>query len=217
MSNDLLRYSSPGADAMVRDDVVNAMRVREDAAFIRDDGTQSTPRGLRYWAHADNILAANGTASVANTFSDIGSLILKLLEANIPMIAPGWVWAPRTEMYLRTLQNTNGFSVFRDEMATGRFFGFPFAATTGVPVNVGTSSNKSEIYLVDFAQVVIGEAMNLIVDASQEAAYHDGSSVIAAYSQDQTVVRAIAEHDLGLRHDKAVAVLTQVAWQPGSV
>ena len=217
MSNDLLRYSSPGADAMVRDDVVNAMRVREDAAFIRDDGTQSTPRGLRYWAHADNILSANGTASVANTFSDIGSLILKLLEANIPMIAPGWVWAPRTEMYLRTLQNTNGFSVFRDEMATGRFFGFPFAATTGVPVNVGTSSNKSEIYLVDFAQVVIGEAMNLIVDASQEAAYHDGSSVIAAYSQDQTVVRAIAEHDLGLRHDKAVAVLTQVAWQPGSV
>ena len=217
MSNDLLRYASPGADAMVRDDVVNAMRVREDSAFIRDTGTDSTPKGLRYWAHPDNVIEADGTASVQNTFTDLGSLILQLLNANMPMIAPGWIWAPRTEMYLRTLLNTNGIPVFATEMASGRFMGYPFAATTSVPVNVGTGSTKSEIYLVDFAQALIGESMNLVVDASQEAAYHDGSSVIAAYSQDQTVVRAIAEHDFGMRHDKAVAVLTQVAWQPGSV
>ncbi len=217
MSNDLLRYASPGADALVRDDVVNAMRVREDSAFIRDTGTDSTPKGLRYWAHADNIIEANATASVQNTFTDIGNLILQLLNANMPMIAPGWIWAPRTEMYLRTLLNSNGIPVFKDEMAGGTFFGYPFAATTSVPINVGNSSNKSEVYLTDFAQAVIGESMNLVVDASQEAAYHDGSSVIAAYSQDQTVVRAIAEHDFGLRHDKGVAVLTQVAWQPGSV
>jgi len=31
------------------------------------------------------------------------------------------------------------------------------------------------------------------------------------------VVRAIAEHDFGVRHDKAIAVLTQVDWAPGSV
>ena len=222
MSNDLLRYNSVGADAMVRDDVVNAMRVREDSAFIRDQGTDSTPKGLRYWAHADNIITANGTVSVQNVFTDLGKLIQKLLEADIPMISPGWILAPRVEVYLRTLlYSSTGIPVFRDEMAQGRLMGYPYASTTSIPTNLDTSgagsNDESEIYLVDFAQALIGESMNLLVDASQEAAYHDGSSVIAAYSQDQTVVRAIAEHDFGLRHDKAVAVLTQVDWSPGSV
>lgn len=221
MSNDLLRYSSPGADTIVRDDMVNAMRVREDQAFIRDTGTESSPKGLRYWANAANIISANGTVSVQNTFTDLGKLIQQLLEANIPMIAPGWIFAPRTEVYLKTLLNSNGWKVFADEMATGRLMGFPYATTTNVPTNLDVSgvgnNDESEIYLVDFAQVIIGEAMNLVVDASPEAAYHDGSSVVSAYSQDQTVVRAIAEHDLGLRYDKAIAVMTQVTWKPGSV
>lgn len=221
VSNDLIRYSSPGADAIVRDDTVAAMRTREDSAFIRDSGSDATPKGLRYWAHASHLIAANSTVSVQNTFTDLGKLVQKLLEANIPMLAPGWIIAPRTEIFLKTLLNSQGIPVFRDEMVGGRLWGFPYGVTTNVPTNLDQNldgtSNESEIYLVDMAQVLIGESLNLIVDASQEAAYHDGSSVVAAYSQDQTVVRAIAEHDLGVRHDKAIAVLTQVTWQPGSV
>lgn len=222
MSNDLLRYNSVGADAMVRDDVVNAMRVREDSAFIRDTGSDSTPKGLRYWANTANVLAANGTVSVQNTFTDLGKLIQKLLEADIPMISPGWLIAPRIEIFLRTLlYSSTGIPVFRDEMAQGRLMGYPYASTTSIPTNLNTSgagsNDESEIYLVDFAQALIGESMNLLVDSSQEAAYYDGSSVIAAFSQDQTVVRAIAEHDFGMRHDKAIAVLTEVDWAPGSV
>lgn len=219
MSNDLLRYSSPGADTIVRDDVVNAMRVREDSAFLRDTGTDSTPKGLRYWAHADNILSINATVNVQNVFTDLGNTILQLLNANIPMISPAWIMAPRTEMFLKTLLNANSYPVFREEMMRGTLFGYPYGVSTNVPINLTVAGNteRSEIYFVDFAQVLIGESMNLTVDTSQEAAYYDGSSVIAAYSQDQTVVRVIAEHDLGVRHDKAIAVLNNVSWKPGSV
>lgn len=217
VSNDLIRYSSPGADAIVRDDTVNAMRVREDSAFIRDAGTESTPKGLRFWAHPDHVVAANGTASVQNTFTDLGKLLQKLLDANIPMIAPAWIFAPRTYLYLMTLLNSNGIPVFREELSTGKLWGYPYGVTTNVPANLGSGANQSEIYLTDMAQVVIGDALNLVVDASQEAAYYDGSTVVAAYSQDQTVVRAIAEHDIGVRYDKAIAVLTEVVWKPGSV
>ena len=217
VSNDLLRYSSPGADAIVRDDTVNAMRVREDSAFIRDTGSDQAPKGLRFWAHPDNILTMTATPSIQKTFTDLGRMVQLLLDANIPMISPAWVMAPRTEMFLKTLINSNGVPVFLPEMVAGTLWGFPYGVTTGVPTNVGSSSNKSELYLVDMAQVIIGEAMQLIVDASQEAAYHDGTTVQAAFSLDQTVVRAIAEHDLGVRHDKAIAVLTELTWQPGSV
>ena len=221
MSNDLLRYSSPGADTIVRNDMVNATRVTEDQAFIRGTGSDNGPKGLRYWAHADNIISANGTVSVANTFSDLGKLIQKLLDANIPMISPAWLMAPRIEVFLRTLINSNGFAVFRDEMANGTLLGYPFASTTSIPTNLDVSGtdadDESEIYFSDFAQAIIGESMNLVVDASAEAAYTDGSTVVSAFDRDQTVVRSISEHDFALRYDKATAVLTQVDWAPGSV
>jgi hypothetical protein len=64
------------------------------------------------------------------------------------------------------------------------------------------------------ADAVIGDATSIIIDTSTEAAYHDGTQVVAAFSQDQTVVRAIVQHDFGMRHDASVAVLTQVTWAP---
>lgn len=214
ISNDLLRYSSPGADAIVRDDMVRGLASRENQAFIRDDGTSSTPKGLRYWAPAANVIAANSTVNLANVTTDLGKLILQLKNNNVPMTRPAWIMAPRTEHYLATVQNANGYFVFREEILNGRLWGFPIGVTTQVPTNLadGGNTDESELYLVDMADAVIGEAQRLIVDASNEAAYHDGSSVVSAYSQDQTVIRAVSEHDFAMRRDVSVAVLNQVRW-----
>ena len=215
ISNDLLRRSSPGADAIVRDDVVAAMRVGEDSAFLRANGTDFTPKGLRYWAVAANIVAA-GATSLAQVTSDLGKLVNKLKGQNIPMLTPAWIMGPRSEQYLATVQNTNGFFVYRDEILRGQLWGWPVAVTTSVPENLtdGGNTDESEVTLVDMAQIVIGEGPNLMVDASQEAAYHDGTSVQAAFSLDQTVIRAIEEVDLVVRYDKAIAILNQVRWAP---
>ena len=221
VSNDLLRYSSPGADAIVRNDLISAMAVKEDSAFIRGDGTDGSPRGLANWAVGANKITANVTVSNQNTATDLGKLMQKLMEADIPMTKPSWVLAPRVKNYLITLQNTNGAFVYKDEMALGTLWGYPYAITTGVPANLdftgAGSLDESEIYFFDAGQGVIGEAENIMVDASQDAAYYDGSTVQAAFSLDQTVVRALAEHDFVMRYDKAIAMLQGVDWAPGSV
>ena len=218
ISNDLLRYSSPSADAIVRDDLVSSMATKEDSTFIRGAGTDATPKGLLNWCVADQKIAANGTVNLANITDDLGQLVVKLKNADIPLITPGWIMAPRTEQKLATVQNANGVFAFRDEVINGTLWGWPIGTTTNVPITLDATGagndNESEVYLVDFSQVLIGESQSLLVDSSQEAAYHDGSNVQAAFSLDQTVVRAIAEHDLGMRHDKAVAMLTGVTWTP---
>jgi HK97 family phage major capsid protein len=214
VSNDLLRYNAYGVDAIVRDDLVSGIAMREDIAFIRDDGSQFTPKGLRYWAPAANLIPANGTVNLANVTSDLAKLILQLMNANVRMLRPGWMFAPRTMMYLMTVRDGNGNFAFRDEMLLGRLWNFPFGATTQIPINLGGGTDESEVYFTDMADVVIGDATSIIIDASTEAAYHDGTQVVAAFSQDQTVVRAIVQHDLGMRHDASVAVLTAVKWIP---
>lgn len=212
-SNDLLRYSSPSADAVVRDDIVRAMAVAEDGNFLRGDGTTAGPKGLRYWAPAANLIGA-AAVSLANVTTDLGKLIVQLMNNNVPMTRPGWLMSPRSWNYLMTVQTTTGAFAFRDEMNTGRLWGWPFKMTTAVPITltVGANSDCSEVYLTDFDDAVIGDSQRLVVDVSMEAAYYDGSSVVAAFSQDQSVVRTIAEHDFAMRDSNAVAILTGVRW-----
>src|SRR3990172_5475331 len=49
ISNDLLQFDAISADAVVRDDLVASMALREDLAFLRGDGLQNTPKGLLNW------------------------------------------------------------------------------------------------------------------------------------------------------------------------
>jgi len=223
ISNSLLRYSSPGADAIVRNDLLAAMAVKEDGAFIRGQGSDASPKGLYWWAPGGNRIAANTTVNAQNVATDLGKLIEKLLSADVPMIKPAWILAPRVYAFLVTVQaSATSWFMYRDEMVQNKtLWGYPFAITTGVPTNLdatGAGNNdESELYFFDAGQAIIGEAEGVMVDTSSEAAYHDGSAVQAAFSKDQTVVRAIAEHDFAMRHDLATAVLTGVDWKPGSI
>jgi HK97 family phage major capsid protein len=223
ISNDLLRYSAPSADGIVRDDVVRAISQREDQAFIRDNGMSGTPKGLKYQIHAANKFNAAASVSLANVTTDLGKAMRYIMDANITLIIqqaatggvdvrPGWIFAPRTWQYLTTVQTGTGQYAFREEMLRGTLWGFPYRVTTQVETDLGASSNASEVYFGAFAHAVIGESTGLLVDASQDAAYHDGSNVVAAFSQDQTVIRVIAEHDFALRHDKAFTLIEGVTW-----
>ena len=214
LSNDLLRYSSPAADAIVRDDVVRSMADAENRAFLRSDGTAGQPRGFLNWCLASQLLNGNASASLANVTTDLGNLIVTLMNQNIPMTKPCWFWSPRTWNYLMTLQTTNGVFAFRDEMMRGTFWGWPYKHTTAIPINLSTLSrtSESEIYLIDMADAVLGESLNLTVDASQEASYSDGGTLVSAFSNDQTVIRAISEHDLVMRRQESIAVMQGVIY-----
>ena len=214
ISNDLIRYSAPSADTIVRDDMIRALVGREDLAFIRGDGLDGTPKGIKNWIHADNKFASGG-ATLALVTTDLGDCMQLLMEAEIQLTMqqgsspsidarPGWMFSPQQWKFLTTVQTGLGTHAFRDEMLRGTLWGYPFRVTT--QVEAGT------VYFGAFAHAVIGESLGMTVDASQDAAYNDGSNVVAAFSLDQTVMRVLAEHDFALRHDKAFALITSVTW-----
>jgi HK97 family phage major capsid protein len=213
ISNDLLRFNTEGADAIVRDDCVAAMSQREDQAFLRDDGTAFTPKGIRNWVPAANTFDANNTVNLANVTSDLAAQILLLREAHVRFLRPGWLFAPRTEFYLLQVRDTNGNFAYRDEMLRGTLWGIPYGSTTEIPTNLG-GGTESEIMLCDFADILLGESNALEVMASDVAAYYDGSAVQAAFSLDQTVLRLIAHHDIAVRHEESLSLMENVKWIP---
>lgn len=203
ISNDLIRRAGPRSEAIVRDDLVAGIATRSDLAFITGSGVNGEPRGLRQWAPASHVLTANSSATLDNVTNDLRDMLVVLMVANVRMLRPGWIMGPRVWGFLATIRDGNGNYAFRDELLGGRFWGMPYGRTAQV---------ENEIYLADFADVVIGEATSILLDVSDTAAYHDGSNVVAAFSLDQTVVRAIVEHDLVMRHTESIAVLTDVTW-----
>lgn len=214
VSNDVLRFAVVNADEIIRDDAVAAMSQRQDGAFIRDDGTQFTPKGLRFQVPSVNVIASAGTNTLADIEGELGNAELALRDKDIRLVRPGWLISPRTERRLKTIRTgVNENYAFRDEMKGGTLNGHPFAVTTQIPEDLG-GGTETEVYFCEFSEVVVGESLDLIVEASSVAAYNDGVALRSAFSRDQTVIKTLMQHDIGMRHDFGVAVITGVEWAP---
>ncbi len=211
ISNKLLRHSSMAVDVMVRDDLQESVAITEDQQWLRGAGSALSPTGLLNQAAAANKFAANATVNLQNVDTDLSALRLRLTNANIPMTAPGYIISPRTEEFLTSLRDGNGNKAY-PEIAEGRIGKYPFQSTTSVPINLGVGGDESEIYFADFAQVLIGDTHRLTIASSDVASYHDGTETRSAFQTDETLIRVIEEHDLGLRYTSAVAVLQAVTW-----
>jgi HK97 family phage major capsid protein len=214
ISNDLLAYSgtNPNVDRIVVDDLTAAVATREDKAFIRDDGTNNTPKGLLAWALAANKIAASDGTTIQKVETDLNKAILALEGVDANMTEPGWMMSPRSFRFLEGMRDGNGNKVY-PELAQKQLKGYPVGTTTQIPNNLGTGSNASEIYFVDFGDCFIGEDETLMIDYSKEATYKDNDgNLVSAFQRDQTLIRVISKHDFGPRHVESISVLVGVTW-----
>jgi HK97 family phage major capsid protein len=212
IANRLIRHSPMAVETLVRDDLVANASVLIDTAAIRGTGSVHQPKGLRQMAAAANVFAQTGT-SVAAITTDTAKMQRLLEDAKMKFVRPYWMMAPRTRWGLMAARDGNNNLVWADEMSRGEFQGKPFGVTQSIPTNLGGGSD-SELYLVDMIHQIFAEGVGddgLRVEARDGVAYHDGSQVVAAFSQDQTVVRLIQSADIVSRQDgNEISVLTGV-------
>lgn len=208
VSNDLIRNSNPQADQVVRDDIVSELSVTADLNLIRSVGSSASPTGVRYQTASGNLLNSAGT-SASNIETDFSNLMGGLQDNNVGMIRPVWMMAPRSFRHLYKLRDANGNLIYPElRNAQPVLYGYPVLMTTNIPVNLGSGSNETEVYLVDFSDVFVGEEAGIELMASDVASYDSTS----AFQNDQTVIRAIMKHDMALRHDVSSAVITDATW-----
>lgn len=212
VSNSLLRYTSTSMGMLIRDHLLRQMALREDLAFIRGDGTNDTPIGVRNFAPGANWQAAvaNGAAAVEASLRAMKSA---LEDANVPMLRPGWMMRASTKNFLADLRDpTGGNRLFPSIDDRNMLHGWPIGTTSQIPNNLGAGSDETEVYLVDFSEMMIGDAMDIQVAVSTEAAYNDGGNTRSAFQKDMTLFRAISEHDFASAHDAAIAGANGVDW-----
>ncbi len=213
ISNQLIGRAGFNVEQLVLGDMITAMSVREDKAFLRDDGTSNTPTGFKSVATtASRTKPWSGTADLATIDAYLDSLILMLMQSDSMMVTPGWAMSPRSWMKLFGLRDGNGNKVY-PEMAQGLLKGYPIEHTNTIPSNLGTGTNETEIYFADFNDVVIGEQDSMTIDFSREATYKDAEgNLVSAFARNQSLIRLVGEHDIGFRHPEGLALGTGITW-----
>nr|WP_294549952.1 phage major capsid protein [uncultured Rhodopila sp.] len=166
-----------------------------------------------------NFITSDETYTLSTVSSELGGAINKLDTANVAESRRIWFMHPRTFNYLYWVQNSLGVFVFRDELDKGKLSGYPIKKSTQIPINIwdatGTNKDCSFIFLAEMDETMILDSMSLELAVSREGSYVDASgNTVSAFQNDQTLVRAIAEHDFQMRHDSAVAVIQFVRWAP---
>jgi HK97 family phage major capsid protein len=122
--------------------------------------------------------------------------------------------APTIARFIATARDQVGGFYYKDEMAAGRWEGYPVYITQQIPTNLvnGTNTIGSEIYFVDMADFVIADTYNVVVDASDVASYNDGTGMVSSFQRDQSLFRVISEHDCNMRHLQSLVVLLTQDW-----
>jgi len=205
ISNDLIRNASPEADAIVRDDMVQQMRLKIDYVAMYGDGTDYTPRGIKKSITTANISVATGTGTLS---ADVpGTMIGLLMNENLPMLSVGWIFNSQIWSAFYNLKTTTNQYIYRDEMNRGTLNGFPFRISNQITTaNSTAGTTYFDIFLGDFSEFLFGDEMAFEFMASNEASWYDGSSLQSAFSLDQTVLKITAKHDMALRHNTAFLV-----------
>jgi HK97 family phage major capsid protein len=213
--NELIRFASPAAEALMRDDMTKSMALALDLAGLEGLGGDSRPRGLLNIQGIQRITAGqtgqNGDRLMAG---DIYRMIAAVEEANAEF--EGFVMRPKTLYKLFQLRgdavmqgDSQGvflFSMIRDAADTigMKLAGYPVTKSTQVSQVRTKGTNSNLTYLIGgmWSDLLIG-----MFGAMEFASTTVGDT---AFVNDQTWVRAILSADIAVRHDSAFCYLDNI-------
>lgn len=214
MSNDLLRSTSFDNDVIVGQDVTKQMALGVDYGALLGSGGEFQPLGIAANKNVLNIKATSLDAEYASkdgvlTAAFPNFLVAAVLRNNVYADGLGFVFNTSVEQFFKNLRDNVGGFIFADEMnKNGTLVGYPYRATNLLE----TVGNKTKIIFGDWNDLIIGEQGALEIETSREGSWtDDAGNLVSAFENDQTLIRAINNVDMGLRHEESFAVATDVA------
>lgn len=218
--NELIRFASPAAEALLRDDMTKSLALGLDLAGLEGLGGDTRPLGIINQPGINRITSsspgANGDALVGQ---DVYRMIASIEESNAEM--EGWIMRPKTlyrYFQLRSDAVAQGdsagmflFNLVReagDSMSAPSLGGFPVTKSTQVSQvqSKGTSSNLTYITFGMWSDLLIG-----MFGAIEFAATSLGDTSFVA---DQTWIRALVSADIAPRHPSAFGVMSNLIVVP---
>jgi HK97 family phage major capsid protein len=209
ISNDLLRYNSVESDAVVRDELLQALSDAESYSFLYGKGTEYTPKGL-FNQNLTNKSAVNGTLNSDDLAIMKGELMTQM--KNNEMTGVRWLLHTQLWVWFYNLKGANDVYLHRAEMDKGLLMGVPFVTTNHLKFETTTGA-PSDLVIGDFSNYFVGRDGGIEFALSTDTSFMSQAGVQSAFMQDMTVLRVINRHDFNIRRKEAFVVRTKVNTQ----
>jgi len=211
MPNELIRFASPAAEALLRDDMTKDLALGLDLAGLEGVGTGNQPLGIINHANINTITSSTtGAAGDSLNGKDVYRMIASVEESNAEF--EGWIMRPKTLYGFYQLRadavsaaDQAGpflFNILREAGDKAREYlgGYPVTKSTQVSRSRVKGSGTTLTYILGgmFSDVLIG-----MFGAIEFAATTMGDT---SFQNDQTWVRGILSADIGVRHEAAFVI-----------
>jgi len=219
LTDELVRFSVPSAEAMVRDELAKAVIEAIDTAFIDSSNSGSAnvkPAAITNGSGVVSVTSAGDTA--ANVRTDVQGAMAEFIQANMPMSGAVWIMNANVALALSLMMNDLGQPEFPGvNMNGGTFVGLPVLVSQYVPTAVVVLAQANEIYLADDGNVSIAtssEASLEMLDGSltQDGTNGTGASLVSMFQTNSVAIRAEREINWRRRRDEAVVLITSANW-----
>jgi HK97 family phage major capsid protein len=224
ITEELARFSSPSAEATVRQDLVETISqfldvqlVSPSVSAVADVSPASITNG------AQSYISTGST--VAQVTNDLNLAMTYMATNNINQRNRYWLLHPRTANYLMTLRTSQDVYAFRDEMSRGVLLGIPFLQSTNMPLfdqgspTASPTSLETYIVLVEASEIFVADDNEVMLDVSREASLQmvdnpqaGAQSLVSLWQNNLIGIRAERFIYWARRRPQSVVYIRQVAY-----
>lgn len=206
--NELIRFASPAAEAVMRDDMTKSLALGLDLAGLEGAGGDTRPRGLILMPNINTVVSGK-TGADGDTIigPDLYRMLAVVEESNAEFEA--WIMRPKTlYKYYQLRSDAVGqgdsagpflFNLIREagDGTKPTLAGYPVVKSTQISQVRSKGSSSSLTYLIG------GAWSELLIGMFGAIEFAQTSMGDTAFERDQTWVRGILSADIAARHEAA--------------
>jgi HK97 family phage major capsid protein len=164
ITEELARFSSPSAEALIRNDLIAAIAKFIDSQFL--DPAKAAVAGSSPASITNGVAGQTPSGTtLAAAFKDLAGLVNLFSTANHPMSSMAWVMTPARAATLGLSRNVMGVPEFPGLGAEGgTLFGFPVITST----NIVPGATGDRIFLIETSEILFADD-GVMLDTSREA------------------------------------------------
>lgn len=173
LTDELVRFSNPSAEALVQADLTASMAQFLDVAFVDPAIAEVAEVSPASITNGVTPIVASGTTADALK-ADVKRLFAAFLAANMTPAGAVWIMTPTMALTIGMMTNALGQAEFPGiDMNGGTFMGLPVIVSESVPANPGTGDPVTgagqRLILAKASEILLADDGGVTIDVSREA------------------------------------------------
>ncbi|HEK0565637.1 TPA: phage major capsid protein [Proteus mirabilis] len=212
LTDELVRFSNPAADTLVRNALAAAIIERIDIDFIDPNKAEVINVSPASITHGVKAIPSTG-----NPESDVEAVFEAFLKANLSPTSGVWIMSSMTALALSKMKNPLGQKMYPDLSFLGGTF-------QGLPAIVSQYAGE-QLILVNAQDVYLADDGQVVIDASREASLQmedsptnssktgTGAQLVSMFQTNSVAIRAERFINWRKRRPEAVAYVSGVNYR----